>query len=40
VYEQNSPAKIKNIIEIDCRGLEFTEFRADVCAIRILSESN
>lgn len=29
-YEQNSPAKAKNIIEIDCRGLEFTEFKADV----------
>ncbi|KAK5032276.1 hypothetical protein LTS07_002000 [Exophiala sideris] len=29
VYEQNSPAKVKNIIDIDCRGLEFTEFRAD-----------
>ncbi|KIV85533.1 hypothetical protein PV11_01218 [Exophiala sideris] len=28
-YEQNSPAKVKNIIDIDCRGLEFTEFRAD-----------
>ncbi|KAI1617452.1 hypothetical protein EDD36DRAFT_424195 [Exophiala viscosa] len=29
VYEQNSPAKVKNIIDIDCRGLEFTDFRAD-----------
>lgn len=33
-YQQNEPAKKQNIIEIDCRGLEFTEFipqvRADV----------
>ena len=29
-YEQNSPAKAKNIIAIDCRGLEFTDFKADV----------
>ncbi|KAJ9627793.1 hypothetical protein H2203_003010 [Taxawa tesnikishii (nom. ined.)] len=25
-YQQNEPAKKQNIIEIDCRGLEFTEF--------------
>lgn len=31
-YEQNSPAKAKNIIEIDCRGLEFTDFKPDVCS--------
>jgi hypothetical protein len=30
-YEQNSPAKAKNLIEIDCRGLEFTDFKPDVC---------
>ena len=29
-YEQQSPAKKKNIIELDCRGLEFVEFKADV----------
>ncbi|KIW27115.1 hypothetical protein, variant [Cladophialophora immunda] len=29
-YEQNSPAKPKNIIDIDCRGLEFTDFKPDV----------
>ncbi len=29
-YEQNSPAKAKNLIEIDCRGLEFTDFKPDV----------
>ncbi|OQU99642.1 hypothetical protein CLAIMM_05249 [Cladophialophora immunda] len=28
-YEQNSPAKPKNIIDIDCRGLEFTDFKPD-----------
>lgn len=30
VYESTSPAKTKNIIEIDTRGLEFTDFKADV----------
>lgn len=30
-YEQSEPPKIVNILEFDCRGLEFTEFRADVC---------
>lgn len=29
-YEAASPAKPKNIIEIDSRGLEFTDFKADV----------
>lgn len=29
-YEGGDMAKAKNIIEIDTRGLEFTEFRADV----------
>jgi hypothetical protein len=28
-YNQQSPAKAANIIEFDCRGLEFVEFRAD-----------
>ncbi|KIX10437.1 uncharacterized protein Z518_01519 [Rhinocladiella mackenziei CBS 650.93] len=28
-YEPNSPAKAKNIIEIDCRGLEFIDFKPD-----------
>ncbi|KAK5065086.1 hypothetical protein LTR84_000922 [Exophiala bonariae] len=28
-YEQTAPAKPKNIIQIDCRGLEFTEFKPD-----------
>lgn len=30
-YEAQSPPKKKNIIEIDSRGLEFTDFKADVC---------
>jgi hypothetical protein len=25
-YEQSEPPKAKNILEFDCRGLEFTEF--------------
>ena len=29
-YKQESPPKRQNIIEFDCRGLEFTEFKADV----------
>lgn len=29
-YLQQSPAKPTNVIVIDCRGLEFTEFKADV----------
>jgi len=29
LYPQSSPAKAQNIIEIDTRGLEFTEFKPD-----------
>jgi hypothetical protein len=29
-YKQGSPPKSVNIIEFDCRGLEFVEFKADV----------
>ncbi|KAK3051880.1 hypothetical protein LTR09_006834 [Extremus antarcticus] len=29
VYPQQDPAKAMNVITIDCRGLEFVEFRAD-----------
>lgn len=29
-YAQSEPAKTVNIIEFDCRGLEFVEFQADV----------
>ncbi|MCJ1355802.1 MAG: hypothetical protein MMC33_005794 [Icmadophila ericetorum] len=28
-YQHSSPPKRQNIIEFDCRGLEFTEFKAD-----------
>ncbi|KAJ6781624.1 hypothetical protein PWT90_04426 [Aphanocladium album] len=28
-YEQHEPAKAQKIIEFDCRGLEFTEFKAE-----------
>ncbi|KAK3066012.1 hypothetical protein LTR53_017794 [Teratosphaeriaceae sp. CCFEE 6253] len=28
-YPQASPAKARNIITLDCRGLEFVEFKAD-----------
>lgn len=30
-YERTDPPKMKNILEFDCRGLEFVEFKADVC---------
>ncbi|MCJ1395542.1 hypothetical protein MMC18_008428 [Xylographa bjoerkii] len=29
-YQQASPPKRQNIVEFDCRGLEFVEFKADV----------
>ncbi|KAJ4296613.1 hypothetical protein N0V90_006660 [Kalmusia sp. IMI 367209] len=28
-YEQSDPPKTVNILEFDCRGLEFTEFKAE-----------
>ncbi|MCJ1413995.1 hypothetical protein MMC32_000320 [Xylographa parallela] len=28
-YKHASPPKIQNIVEFDCRGLEFVEFKAD-----------
>lgn len=31
-YEQAEPAKPKNILEFDCRGLEFVDFKPDVGA--------
>jgi hypothetical protein len=30
-YPLSDPPKLVNILEFDCRGLEFTEFKADVC---------
>ena len=30
-YPQQDPAKAMNVITMDCRGLEFIEFKADVC---------
>lgn len=32
IYAQASPPQRQNIIEIDCRGLEFIEFKSDVCS--------
>ena len=32
-YAQQSPAKPQNILTIDCRGLEFLEFKPDVRSI-------
>lgn len=29
VYEQTDPPKTVNILEFDCRGLEFTDFKAE-----------
>ncbi|KAJ4150324.1 hypothetical protein LMH87_011078 [Akanthomyces muscarius] len=28
-YQQHEPAKAQKVIEFDCRGLEFTEFKAE-----------
>jgi hypothetical protein len=36
-YEQTEPAKAKNILEMDCRGLEFTDFKPDVRSSLCLS---
>ncbi len=29
-YQQESPPKRQNILEFDCRGLEFTEYKPEV----------
>ena len=29
-YEQSEPAKSRPILEFDCRGLEFTDFKSDL----------
>lgn len=31
-YTHASPPKKQNIVEFDCRGLEFTEFKSDACS--------
>ncbi len=36
-YQQASPPTRQKIIEIDCRGLEFTEFQPEVCFSNIFS---
>lgn len=33
-YQHASPPRLQNILEFDCRGLEFTEFKPDVSAQR------
>jgi hypothetical protein len=35
-YEQSEPAKPKKILEFDCRGLEFTEFKPEVWRIFLI----
>jgi hypothetical protein len=30
IYPAQEPAKAKNVIDIDCRGCEFVEFKGDV----------
>ncbi|KAF2267113.1 hypothetical protein CC78DRAFT_104705 [Lojkania enalia] len=39
-YQQCDPPKTKNILELDCRGLEFTEFKAEGEWLATGSESN
>jgi hypothetical protein len=36
-YEQTEPAKPQKILEFDCRGLEFVEFKAEVCEPFVIS---
>ena len=33
-YNHSSPPKKHNIIAFDCRGLEFTDFKADVSPMK------
>jgi hypothetical protein len=35
VYAQQEPAKVQNILTMDCRGLEFVDFKADVRPSRL-----
>lgn len=30
-YQQSSPPKTQKVIDFDCRGLEFIEFKPEVC---------
>ncbi|KAF2003222.1 DUF866-domain-containing protein [Amniculicola lignicola CBS 123094] len=39
-YPHSDPAKIQNILEFDCRGLEFTEFKAEGHFLATGLESN
>lgn len=36
-YEANSPPKRMKVIEVDCRGLELVEFKAEVCFFSFLT---
>jgi hypothetical protein len=39
-YPQQEPAKAMNILTMDCRGLEFVDFKADVSLLTSLSETS
>ncbi|KAF2255499.1 DUF866-domain-containing protein [Trematosphaeria pertusa] len=39
-YDQTNPPKTVNILEFDCRGLEFTEFKAEGEFLATGTESN
>jgi hypothetical protein len=32
-YPQQEPSKAQNILTLDCRGLEFVDFKAEVCSL-------
>ena len=32
-YPHQEPAKVQNILTMDCRGLEFVDFKAEVCVL-------
>jgi hypothetical protein len=38
-YKQSEPPKAQNILEFDCRGLEFTEFLPEVRVYHSLDKS-
>lgn len=37
-YEQKSPPTRQKVIEFDCRGLEFTEFKPEVSTFQVKKE--
>jgi hypothetical protein len=38
-YPQQEPSKAQNILTLDCRGLEFVDFKAEVCCLYLTVKS-